>query len=89
MSAGATTVRLPKGLRAMYDVPTRAEVGGATVAELFAALDESYPGVGHRLVDAGALRQHIIVFVGDQQSGLETAVPDGAEVMVVTAVAGG
>ena len=29
------------------------------------------------------------VFVGDQQRGLDTPVPDGAEVLVVTAVAGG
>ena len=73
----------------MYDVPGRAEVEGGTVAEVVDALDAAYPGLGHRLVDAGALRQHIIVFVGDQQGGLDTVVPDGTEVMVVTAVAGG
>ena len=73
----------------MYAVPARAVVEGATVADVVTALDIAYPGVGHRLVDGGALRRHIIVFVGDEQSGLDTPVPDGAEVTVVTAVAGG
>ncbi len=83
------TVRLPRELRRLYEVPDVATAGGDTVAEVLAALDESHPGVAHRLVDGGKLRRHIIVFVGDRQSDLPDEVPDGAEITVVTAVAGG
>ncbi len=86
----SVTVRLPKELRRLYGVPHPATVeGGATVREVLAAVDAAHPGVGHRLVDGARLRQHIIVFVGDDQAGLDAAVPDGAELTIVTAVAGG
>ena len=42
---------------------------------------------------AGEIRPHINVFVGERncrfEKGLETEVPDGAEVMILTAVSGG
>ena len=59
------TLRLPKQLRNLYDVPDREELDGDTVAEVFASADARYPGLGHGLVDGGRLRRHIIVFVGD------------------------
>ncbi len=83
------TVRLPKELRRLYGVPHPATVAAGTVRDVVAALDEAHPGVGHRLVDGGRLRQHIIVFVGDDQAALDDPVPPGAEVTVLTAVAGG
>ncbi len=85
----SATVRLPKSLRQVYAVPQAAEVPAGTVAEVIAALDTAHPGIAHRLVDAGRLRRHIIVFVGDEQGELDTPVPDGGELTVVTAVAGG
>ncbi len=83
------TVRLPKELRRLYDVPLPVAVAAATVREAVAALDAAHPGVGHRLIDAGRLRRHVIVFVGDDQAGLDDPIPAGGEVTVLTAVAGG
>ncbi len=85
----AVQVRLPRELRRLYEVDHPAEVDGATVGDVFAALDAAHPGVGHRLMDAGALRRHIIVFVGQERGGLDTPVQDGEEITVVAAVAGG
>ncbi len=82
-------VRLPKELRRLYGVPHPATVAGATVREVLSALDAAHPGVGHRLVDGGRLRRHVIVFVGDDQAGLDDPVPSGAHITVLTAVAGG
>ena len=85
----SVAVRLPKSLRQLYDVPHPADAPAGTVAEVFAALDGAHPGLEHRLVDAGRLRRHIIVFVGQDQGDLDSPVPDGGELTVVTAVAGG
>ncbi len=85
----SVAVRLPRALRAVYDVPDPAAAPPGTVAGVIQALDRAYPGVAHRLVDAGELRRHIIVFVADERGDLTTPVPDGTELTVVTAVAGG
>ncbi len=82
-------VRLPRQLRELYGLARVEMASGATVDEVFADLDARHPGLRHRLVDAGALRRHIIVFVGDRQGGLDTAVTDAGEVTIVAAVAGG
>ena len=68
--------------------------GPSTVADVMRLLGERYPGARDRvLTEQGEIREHINVFVGDKnvrfESGLDTAVPDGAEVMILTAVSGG
>jgi molybdopterin synthase sulfur carrier subunit len=66
----------------------------ATVADVLDALAVAHPAVGRRVRDeAGALRRHVNVFVGQDNArdleGAATAVPDGAEVSVLPAVSGG
>ncbi len=85
----SVSVRLPRELRQVYELPDPVEVEGGTVAEVIAALDDLGPGVAHRLVDAGRLRRHIVVFVGVGHADLDTEVPMDGDVTVVTAVAGG
>lgn len=66
----------------------------ATVADVLDALAIAYPAVGRRVRDeAGALRRHVNVFVGQDNArdleGAQTVVPHGAEVSVLPAVSGG
>jgi molybdopterin converting factor small subunit len=84
-------VILPRSLAAILPgLPRRAEVDGATVAEVVAALDASWPGVADRLLEPGpAIREHINVFVDGERAVLATPVPSGATLHIIPAVAGG
>lgn len=84
-------VILPRSLAAILPgLPRRAEIDGATVAEVVAALDASWPGVADRLLEPGpAIREHINVFVDGERAVLATPVPSGATLHIIPAVAGG
>jgi molybdopterin synthase sulfur carrier subunit len=84
-------VILPRSLAAILPgLPRRTSVDGATVAEVVAALDASWPGVADRILEPGpAIREHINVFVDGEPADLTTAVPAGATIHVIPAVAGG
>jgi molybdopterin converting factor small subunit len=67
---------------------------GHTVGQLVAALAERFPDIQpHLYDDTGALRSFINLYVGENNikttGGLETPVSDGAEVLLVPAIAGG
>lgn len=88
------TVRLPGTLRDAVGGETKIEAAGHTLAELLADIDRRHPGFQARVLDdRGAIRSYVNVYVGDvdarSSGGLETAVPDGSEVMVIPAMAGG
>lgn len=84
-------VTLPAALRALFPgCPAEHLVVGRTVAELIETLDRTWPGMGARLCDGRpALRRHIAVYVGEQRATLETPLPPGADVLVMTAISGG
>ena len=87
-------VGLPSYLQQFADGKERVEVEGRTVAEVLDALGKWHPGVRSRvLTETGEIRPHINVFVGERncrfENGLETAVPDGVEVLILAAVSGG
>ena len=63
---------------------------GMTVAAVIDALDARWPGMADRIRDSRpAIRRHINIYVGGRRAKLETAVPPGAEVIVLTAISGG
>ena len=67
---------------------------GATLSDVVAALDATFPGIGGRVLDdTGQIRRFVNVYVDDDDvrfaSGLETPTPDGTKVSVIPAVAGG
>jgi molybdopterin converting factor small subunit len=84
-------VILPRSLAAILPgLPRRTSVDGATVAEVVAALDASWPGVADRILEPGpAIREHINVFVDGEPADLATPVASGATIHVIPAVAGG
>jgi len=90
----AVTVRMPGVLRDAVGGEAKIEASGATLADVFADIDRRHPGFRSRVLDdRGALRSYVNVYVGDTDArdsgGLGTAVPEGSEVMVIPAMAGG
>jgi molybdopterin converting factor small subunit len=90
----SVTVRVPTILRTYTAGASEVSVEGSTLAEVIAALEAGYPGIGPRVLDdEGKLRRFVNVYVGDDDvrfaEGLQTAIPAGATVSVIPAVAGG
>jgi len=71
-----------------------AVVAGATVREVLDAYFADHPRVrGYVLDEQGALRRHVVVFIGEEQArdrkALTDAVPATADVYVMQALSGG
>ena len=70
------------------------EVGGETVADLVQALEEIAPGFAFYVCDErGRLRQHVLVFVGENRISDRTTLSDPVDtdsrVLIVQALSGG
>ncbi|TWG91044.1 molybdopterin converting factor small subunit [Nocardioides sp. J9] len=90
----AVSVRIPTILRTYTGGESEVTANGATVAEILDDLDASYSGIKGRIVDEdGKLRRFVNVYVNNDdvrfEQELATPTPDGAEVSVIPAVAGG
>jgi molybdopterin converting factor small subunit len=88
------TVRLPGTLRDAVAGQTRIEASGATLKDVIADIDRRHPGFRARVLDdRGAIRTYVNVYVGEadvrENGGLDAVVPDGSDVMVIPAMAGG
>jgi sulfur-carrier protein len=84
-------VLLPPALLRLFPAaPAELTVTASTVADLVAALDASWPGMGDRLRDSSpAVRRHINIFVEGERATLRTRLHQGAEVFIMTAISGG
>lgn len=92
----AVSYYIPAFLRTFTEGKSRIDldVAPVTVDEALAALCDVYPGVRDRvLTEQGEVRPHVNVFVGEESirytGGLDTPIPDSAEVFIVPAVSGG
>jgi molybdopterin converting factor small subunit len=90
----AVTVRLPGVLRDAVGGKAKIEASGGTLADVFADIDRRHPGFRSRVLDdRGTIRSYVNIYVGDSDArdsgGLGTAVPEGSEIMVIPAMAGG
>jgi sulfur-carrier protein len=88
------TVRLPGALRDAVGGENKVTADGRTLGELFADIERRHPGFRERVLDdTGRLRTYVNVYIGETDArasgGLDAAVPAGAEVMVIPAMAGG
>lgn len=88
------TVRLPGVLRDATGGQTRLEASAGTLAEIISDIERRHPGFRSRVLDeSGAIRTYVNVYIGDDDArthgGTGAAVPDGSEVMVIPAMAGG
>ncbi len=86
-------VRIPTILRPFTKDQKIVSATGSTLAEAIANLDNQYPGIGEHLLENGALRRFINVYVNDEDvrfsGALETALKSGDSITILPAVAGG
>ena len=90
----SVSVRIPTILRTYTNGESEVQADGGTVAEVLASLDSSFPGIRGRILDdEGAIRRFVNVYVGNDDvrflEALETTTPEGVQVSVIPAVAGG
>jgi molybdopterin synthase sulfur carrier subunit len=88
------TVRIPTILRTYTEGESEVTATGATLAEVLDDLDASYAGIKGRILDdQGELRRFVNVYVGNDDvrflDNLQTPTPDGTQISVIPAVAGG
>ncbi len=92
----SVTVRIPTILRAYVQDQSTVEITPevATLKGVLDALEAMAPGILQRVIsDTGELRRFVNLYVNDDDvrflDGLNTPTPDGAQVSIVPAVAGG
>ena len=86
-------VRIPTILRPYTKDQKAVTADGSTLAALIADLDAQYVGLSERLLENGALRRFINIYINDEDvrflGGLEAPLSDGDSVTILPAVAGG
>jgi molybdopterin synthase sulfur carrier subunit len=87
-------VRIPTILRTYTQDQSQVTAEGATLTAVLDSLETSYPGIKARVVDdEGKLRRFVNIYVAEEDvrfsQGLDTPTPDGAQVSIIPAVAGG
>ncbi len=90
----AVTVKIPPQLRSVTGGQGSESVEGATVGEVLSALYDRHGELRDRVADeTGGVRRFVNVYLDGEDvrflEGMETPVPDGAELQILPAVAGG
>ena len=90
----SVTVKIPTQLRAVTGGAAEATGEGGTVAEVLESVYGQHAELRERIAEEdGELRRFVNVYLAGEDirflDGLETPVPDGAELTILPAVAGG
>jgi molybdopterin converting factor small subunit len=90
----SVSVRIPTILRTYTGGESEVSANGDNLAAVLDDLDSTYAGIKGRIVDEqGELRRFVNVYVGNDDvrflDSLETATPEGTQISVIPAVAGG
>lgn len=90
----SASVRIPTILRTYTGGQSEVPAEGSTLSEILESLEKNHTGISARVLDdTGKLRRFVNVYVNDDDvrfsEGLQTVVPDGANVSIIPAVAGG
>jgi sulfur-carrier protein len=90
----SVTVRIPTILRSYTGGSSEVTADGATLAEVLDHLEADHAGIKARVLDdAGEIRRFVNVYVGNDDvrflDGLGSPTPDGAQISIIPAVAGG
>ncbi len=88
------SVRIPTILRSYTGDRSQVEAEGADLSGVLDSLEAAHPGLKARVLDDdGALRRFVNVYVADEDvrfaQGLQTPTPDGTQISIIPAVAGG
>ena len=87
-------VRIPTILRSYTGGSSEVSADGATLAEVLENLEANHSGIKARVLDdAGEIRRFVNVYVGNDDvrflDGLGSATPEGTQISIIPAVAGG
>ena len=90
----SVSVRIPTILRTYTGGESEVTAEGETLAAVLDDLDSNFNGIKGRILDEGGeLRRFVNVYVGNDDvrflDNLETKTPDGTQISVIPAVAGG
>ncbi|MGH3308101.1 MAG: MoaD/ThiS family protein [Nocardioides sp.] len=90
----SVSVRIPTILRTYTAGESEVTAEGETLAAVLDDLDANYAGIKGRVLDEGGeLRRFVNVYVGNDDvrflDNLATPTPDGTQISVIPAVAGG
>ena len=90
----SVSVRIPTILRTYTGGESEVSAEGATLADVIDDLEANFSGIKARILDdQGAIRRFVNVYVGNDDvrflENLETKTPEGTQVSVIPAVAGG
>jgi len=90
----SVTVRIPTILRSYTGGSSEVSADGATLAEVLENLEANHSGIKARVLDdAGEIRRFVNVYVGNDDvrflDGLGSATPEGTQISIIPAVAGG
>src|SRR5687768_8813330 len=90
----AIIVRIPTPLQNFTKNQSEVQAEGATIQEVLAHLDNSFPGIRERLCDEqGMVRKFINLYLNDEDirfiEGEKTVLKDGDELAIIPAIAGG
>ena len=90
----SVSVRIPTILRTYTGGESEVKAEGETLADVLDDLENNYTGIRARILDdGGEIRRFVNVYVGNDDvrflDGLATATPDGAQLSIIPAVAGG
>jgi len=88
------SVRIPTILRSYTDGVSEVKATGGTLGEVIADLENQFTGIAARVLDdTGKLRRFVNIYVGDEDvrftDGLDTPTPEGVQISIIPAVAGG
>lgn len=87
------TVSIPTIMRGLTGGEKRVDAQGTTLSALIDNLEANHPGLAERLLKDGKLNRYVNIYVDDEDvrfaGGLDAAVPEGASVTILPAVAGG
>jgi molybdopterin converting factor small subunit len=90
----SVNVRIPTILRTYTEGASEVTADGGTLAEVLDDLEASYTGIKARVLDEeGKLRRFVNVYVGNDDvrflEGLQSPTPEGTQISIIPAVAGG
>ena len=90
----SVTVRIPTILRSYTGGSSEVTADGVTLAEVLDDLEANHAGIKARVLDdAGEIRRFVNVYVGNDDvrflDGLRSPTPDGTQISIIPAVAGG
>ena len=90
----SVSVRIPTILRNYTDGSSEVSAEGSTLAEVLDDLEANHNGLKARVLDdSGELRRFVNVYVGNDDvrfiEGLQSPTPEGTQISIIPAVAGG